>query len=72
MEFEAAKDDAFDQGIEVANQRRGVGDRSLFPQFNQLREGGSLEGALAGQDFVEDEAELLALTSRPASCSGAI
>ena len=57
MEFEAAKDDAFDQGIEVANQRRGVGDRSLFPQFNQLREGGSLEGALAGQNFVEDEAE---------------
>src|SRR5947199_10433787 len=36
---------------------REFGVRSLYPQLNQLREGGSLEGALAGQNFVEDEAE---------------
>ncbi len=55
--LQATKDHPLDQGIEIAHQRRGIGDGALFAQLHQFRDCGGLEGALARQDFVEDKAE---------------
>ena len=51
--FQTAKDHAFEQGVEIADQRQRIGNCPGLALLYQFRERGGLEDTLSSQDFVE-------------------
>ena len=62
--FQAADNHAFDERVDIAHDRGNAGWGAVLAQPHQLGQRGGFEGFLAGENFIQDEAEGIDIAAR--------